>query len=86
MDAVASGAAVFTVPASWLFALLSMMLAGFTWWLRTEFTRNWEEHKEFRAHLGDHNDRMEVHMRRVHRRVDWLIQHSSAPHYEDPGE
>lgn len=51
-----------TVPLNWLLYLGGVLVIAFVWWLRREFTQNAEQHLAGAKAI-----------RRVHRRLDYLI-------------
>ena len=78
------------VPLNWLLGVGGMCLGAFVYWLRTEFSRNWEEHKTMtnsasKAHkeidqrIDRHHAKIDAHIEKVHRRIDWMIKYS-GPH------
>lgn len=90
-----------TVPLAWLFilsgGLIITLVSAFTWWLRAEWKRNWEEHLSMRndakkAHgeldvrIDRHHQKIDSHLDRIHSRIDWLISHEGIPKYEDSKE
>jgi protein-S-isoprenylcysteine O-methyltransferase Ste14 len=65
------------IPVSWFFSVVGMLLAGLLgmaiYWLKSEFRRNDEDHV-----------RMAAEVVAIHKRIDWLIQHTPGmPKYED---
>lgn len=83
-----------TVPIEWLFLLgggLTVTLVGaFTWWLRAEWARNWDEHLSMRsaahdAHaeldqrIDNHHKKIDQHLDRIHNRIDYLIRQRDIP-------
>jgi len=87
-----------TVPIGWLFAVAGALLVSFFWWLRTEWSRNWKEHESMKssallAHndlnhrIDTHDEKIDRSLTRIHKRIDWLIQHQAIPDFpEDEDE
>jgi len=90
-----------TVPIAWLFILgggmLAALLMAFTWWLRKEWDRNWNEHvnmknsaalahKEIDQRIDKHHIKIDRHLDRIHDRIDWIITHGGLPQYPEKND
>lgn len=70
------------VPIEWLFvvafALGGALIGSFVWWIQSKFNAI---DKEFERNEADH-ERMYGEQVHIHRRLDWIIQHTpSIPPY-----
>lgn len=88
-----------TVPIVWLVAsvvgLATLLLSAFTWWLRVEWKRNWEEHAllrqqmkvdhdELDERIDKHHEKVDKALTRLHKRIDWMIMNMpGVPAYVD---